>query len=762
MLSIGFLIIAEYAFGFQPVQPVSKDTTDMVVRRIRFSGNKAFNDSKLSYIVRTRTNREFLGIRGFTPWYWSYTRNNDRGEPPSYLVNSVISQDLDRLSSFYRSQGFLHANIDTTIVEFQEGKAEVSFMINEGPESTIENVYYSGITKINNEGFQRRFFKENELSQGVLNDTTVVVNRRYRNELISNEQIRIINLLKDFGYASVTRDSVRALVKPKSEDSLKLEVLFRIKTGPIYRFGNVNIDVGGPDAQRNYELSDTLTNDNFSEFTIKVRRETEADTRLDVIKDQLKIVPGQIYDNSDYLQTINRFQNLRMMRIQRFNLSEDGSIPDFENLVLPVYFDLQTIPKYQLGTDLFGMQRIGFGAGAGARISNNNLFGRAHTLELGLNANFEYVSSQQQLLRATEANLNYSIPKTSFPFRRLASSSDYVTSTTQYQITASQVNQINFDINANFRFNWRFNVRHNETYSSTLDLLEIDWLDANESSEFRNELDRLVQSGAIDELQRNIILNDYNPQVNSTIRYTFRDINTNVVKKDRGHFREYAIELSGNAPFALEKLVSDGGTIDGTIPSFSSSGSELFYSQFFKGIIDRRRYIPVGENNVFAMRGFAGLAIPYGQNPFLPINRRFFAGGPNDIRGWFPLRLGPGSLQDQGTINGGEIKLLGSLEMRSIIVRDVLAAEWVFTTFTDFGNVWLGPRSEQSEEGLFKIDEFYRQIAVGAGYGIRLDWDFVIFRIEMAYRIHDLNEGWFQKMGLIQDARLQFGIGHAF
>jgi outer membrane protein assembly factor BamA len=456
-------------------------------------------------------------------------------------------------------------------------------------------------------------------------------------------------------------------------------------------------------------------------------------------------------------------QGLRAVRLKRFNLSEDGSLPDYTtDLELPAFFELTTVPKYQLSAELFGMQRVGFGAGAGLRFNNSNLFRRAHRLEAALNGNFEYVSRSNLLLRSIDGSLNYIIPNMSFPFNWLDKGNRFLFSETQFQIGLSQVNQINFDINANFRANWRFNMTHSRSKQSSVDFMELDVLDASPTPSFRNELDALVASGRIDQLQKNLILNDYQPQANSTFRYTFRDVTTNVIKRDNGHFYEWSAEFSGNFPWLSDRYLITPGILEGDLPSPVGSANKLIYSQFIKVSLDQRRYVPLNDITVFAIRAYAGAAYPYGGNLQLPINRRFFAGGSNDIRGWFPLRLGPGALQDQSAINGGDIKLLTSAEIRSTLARDFLSSTWILSLFTDAGNVWQSPRNATLPETKFRFDTFYQQIAVGGGYGIRIDWEFVVFRIEMAYRLHDLKEGWFQKTHLFRDGAIQFGIGHAF
>ncbi|MEX2456925.1 MAG: hypothetical protein WD381_06395, partial [Balneolaceae bacterium] len=61
-------------------------------------------------------------------------------------------------------------------------------------------------------------------------------------------------------------------------------------------------------------------------------------------------------------------------------------------------------------------------------------------------------------------------------------------------------------------------------------------------------------------------------------------------------------------------------------------------------------------------------------------------------------------------------------------------------------------------EGRFYFNEFYNQIAVGSGIGLRFDFEFLVIRFDTTYRIHDLERGWFNN----SNPRFSFGIGHSF
>jgi len=116
------------------------------------------------------------------------------------------------------------------------------------------------------------------------------------------------------------------------------------------------------------------------------------------------------------------------------------------------------------------------------------------------------------------------------------------------------------------------------------------------------------------------------------------------------------------------------------------------------------------------------------------------------------------------------------MEVRKIFLEDFISSNWIFAWFVDAGNVWYGPRDKfltfgsnstideiirtrtNLEKGKFKLDQFYKQIAVGSGVGLRLDLNYLVVRFDFALRIHDLQKGWFENNHLY----FSFGIGHSF
>ncbi|MEX2404634.1 MAG: BamA/TamA family outer membrane protein [Balneolales bacterium] len=742
---------------------------EKIVRRVRLVDNQSFSSGSLKSIIRTKPNREVLGIPKANLWYGLYQLSGGRfGEAPSLLDRDMVAKDIQRLESFYENQGFFDTSVDTTIIEYDRNKVEVSFFIDEGERSRLQEVIYSGLPELDDKQLVEDFMRDSPLTQSSINDTTFESNQDFTYEKVINERSRITSFLSNHGYAAMQRDSVESYVRQDSLNPLNLYLLYKIYPGKVYKFGDLHINLSGPDDGDTEFETDTLSGEPFTidPFTINLSKSPDSYTRFNLLTNHVLFKPGERYNQERYQQTVNQYQTLGMLTVRQFGLNEGGDLPDFTEEYLPVYLDMQTLPRHRFRTDIFGMQRVGFGAGAGIRYTNSNLFGSAETFELGFKGSFEYVDSQ--FLRSYEANAEYTVPRLAFPFAGLNNRRYFLNTRTRYRLSLAQVSQQLFNIDANFRFSQQFEITHSKKSTSFLDLIELDWLSASATTDFRNLLfDRFSDSeGNADLLQINRILEDFNPQFSSIIRYTFRTSDTDLIKRDHGYYSEAALEIGGNIPYLTDRFIFTPGTLEGTIPALNLTGRELMYSQFFKAQFDYRRYSSILENGVFAYRGFVGFAQPYGVNPQIPLNRRFFAGGSNDIRGWPPLRLGPGKVeQSEVSINGGEIKLAGFMEYRHTFLKNFLSTNWGLALFTDFGNIWYGSRSQFNElveegepDGKFRFNEFYKEIAVGSGFGLRLDWEYIILRIDAAYRVHDMQHGWFN----VSNSSLHFGIGHSF
>jgi outer membrane protein assembly factor BamA len=139
--------------------------------------------------------------------------------------------------------------------------------------------------------------------------------------------------------------------------------------------------------------------------------------------------------------------------------------------------------------------------------------------------------------------------------------------------------------------------------------------------------------------------------------------------------------------------------------------------------------------------------------------------------------LGPGSSVPQ-TGEGGEYNYISEQPAEMILetmleYRKKLFGYFDMALFIDAGNSWMIGYDAARPGADFRWDRFYKEIAVGAGFGLRMDFEFLVVRLDLATKAIDpakpLGERWvfdnitFQRpFGVRGQTVLNFGIGYPF
>jgi outer membrane protein assembly factor BamA len=115
----------------------------------------------------------------------------------------------------------------------------------------------------------------------------------------------------------------------------------------------------------------------------------------------------------------------------------------------------------------------------------------------------------------------------------------------------------------------------------------------------------------------------------------------------------------------------------------------------------------------------------------MPYVKQFSIGGPNSIRAFRARSVGPGTYNVPDTVaysffdQTGDIKLEANLEYRFPIAGFFRGA-----VFLDAGNIWLIRETPDKEGGKFKAGNLLGELAVGTGFGLRVDVEFFVIRFD--------------------------------
>ena len=159
-----------------------------------------------------------------------------------------------------------------------------------------------------------------------------------------------------------------------------------------------------------------------------------------------------------------------------------------------------------------------------------------------------------------------------------------------------------------------------------------------------------------------------------------------------------------------------------------------YYSQYVRLENDFRYKYDFNPRLTWANRSIVGLGVPNGNSLQLPFVSQFFVGGNNSLRAFRARGVGPGTYARTGSLadqflgnNTGDIKLELNTELRYKISNFIGTA-----VFVDAGNVWMYKDEYIYGSGALFSKNFYKELAVGTGIGLRLDFSFIIFRIDLA------------------------------
>ena len=193
------------------------------------------------------------------------------------------------------------------------------------------------------------------------------------------------------------------------------------------------------------------------------------------------------------------------------------------------------------------------------------------------------------------------------------------------------------------------------------------------------------------------------------------------------------------------------------------------YSQFVRSEITLGRTWIFGRNGgqAIATRLLAGAGYAYGNSSALPFEKHFYGGGSNSLRGWQARTVGPGlSQMDTSFVipnQTGDMKLEANIEYRFNMFWKVAGA-----VFVDAGNVWTlkDDGTQAGKESMLIWDTFGESIAANWGVGLRLNFGFMLLRLDLGLKVHDPAremkwvgpDQWFKRDGYA----LHFGVGYPF
>lgn len=660
-----------------------------------------------------------VGIaKGKDSTWWRKTLLNI-GEPPVIVDSAKCELSADKLSDYYFSKGFLNNSVSYEIKEkrFFKKRAKVIYHVDLGEYHRIKSLSYFATS-----------FNIDRLIDSAKKSSTLKSGKRLDFDAIQAERNRITQLLKDNGYYYFNNSFIDFSIDTnRVEGSADIVVNIRNnrdhKPHEQQRINRVLVRVGMG------ERTDTIYLDKlkFIQNSYYINPE--------VLANNIYFRPNELYKASDVQRTYSSLLAIGLFRFVtiRFTPSKSDSL-----YLLDAEIILQTASKHDFiwepqaitteqGGGIEAAAERNFGIGNNISLRNRNVFGNAESFNISSNTSIE-TQLKADSIRAF-SNLRQSVSiELIFPSLVFFKNSPIAKSLNS-KSTSLNLSFL-YDKNVNYTryvlpFNYAYSFQRKRTIYSVTPL-RFSFNRAAVEQDFVDGLSPASQIYINQLLTNNLITgpvfslywhNKYSsPQKYWTIRTS-------------------PLELSGNLFSAYFNLFTQK-------TGFNKEVFGVKYSQYVRSEFDVSFNHIIDENNSLAYRFYTGFGLPYGNTEFLPFERRFFVGGGNSLRAWRPRTIGPGSFSDEAnTISiekTGEMMLQATAEYRFDITNKLNGA-----LFMDAGNIWNFRKNENFENGEFQINDFYREVALNTGLGLRVDLSYLIFRVDWGIALHDpsYNEG---------------------
>lgn len=699
---------------------------------------KARLEENLNDLIEPKPNGKFLGNR---PGAWFYyiagtpkkkkggLRNfirNKLGNQPVLLKDATPERTARLLQGETRNEGYFFSTVSQK-VETKGKASKVIYNIVLYRPYRLRNIVYP---KGHDSTYARIFHKLYE-------ESLLDSNQRYDLNRLKTEQERIEREVENEGfyyfddrYLLFEADST--VGKRKVDIQLRMEEDVPQRARRIYRIDKVNVY---PD----YTLSlDTVPQTTAAEI-IKVEGgynyiDRRHNFRPHIITRVINLQHGKIYSREAQELTLSHLMGLGAFKFVNVKFDES---PRKDSSLLNANIYLTPLRKKSVRAEVQAVSKSNNFVGPGVTLTftNRNFLRGAELFQFKLHAAYEWQISNQTsgALNSIETGFEASltVPRFITPIRIDYSSLRYLPKT-QFKTAFNLQNRVGYFRLSSFNVGYGYNWQETAAKSHELFPIDITFVRTDKTSALFEQLLK----------EAPVLANSFENQFIVGTRYSFT-LNTQI--KDN-MVQKYRVEEIRHHNFYLNFDADVAGNLLHTIQKqFNRDAEEPYkifdapYSQFLRGAIDVRHYWDLGDHNRLVTRVATGIGYAFGNATTMPYIKQFSIGGSNSIRA-FPARsIGPGTYDIRAAMDTAanktrfidqraDIKIEGNMEYRFDIIKALKGA-----VFVDAGNIWLMRADSTRSGGEFHRSGFLKQVAVGTGLGLRMDFSFFVLRLDAAF-----------------------------
>lgn len=725
--------------------------------------NPAVGQQELKKLVRQKPNKRIIWLR-FHLWLYNLSDIEKEkgihnwlrkiGEEPVIFDPVLHEKTRSQINQFLANSGYFEAELEDTIL-IRKRKATPVYTIRSGMPHTVSGLEYQ--------------IEDTALIRFVIPDTLNALIKKGNTLNMDNlylETARLEAELQDKGYKDFSKLFVFFTVDTLDQP-YRAQLICNIKS-PSFEKSTGNI-VSQP--HKRYFIERIIVKEETQDQGYKRRYQPDTiysdqyvfykahkgNIHPELIRRLIAFQPGSYFSNE---ATELTYRNLSSIRIYKnITIQYKDLVPGQYNDSLhawPLECVVQLTPSTRQGysTELEATNSGGeIGVGGNLLYQHKNLFGAAENLDIRLNGAVEFLQKTDE--RKLENTLEFG-GKTSLTLHQFLMPIRFESFTKRYNpktvFSISYIYHLRPDFTkTSTSFTFGYTWQGGQLNSHRLNLVEVNTVDTvNVSPEFWKRIST-----------NPYLANSYRNHFIYASSYSFVYNSQKTKSNLRYFFLRYNLETAGNLITGLNKLLNQPAD---TVGHYQFLNRE--YSQYIKTDLDIRRSFPVTRTDNIVARVFGGAGFPRVNSLALPYDRSYYSGGSNSLRAWHPRDLGPGSYTGDSTstipYQTGDIKLEANLEYRFKLFWVLEAA-----MFADAGNIWAISGKDSRRDAKFEWDRFYKEIAIGAGLGIRFNLNFVLFRTDFAIQVRDpaMPEG--KRIVFLNDDmrnrfNFNFGIGYPF
>ena len=720
------MVVTLLAWACSPTKyvPEGKYLLDNV--KIEIEDNKEVKSNDLYNFLRQKPNHKVFGFarlqlsvyslscRDTTHWYNRWLRR--LGQAPVIYSDELTEGSRRQLYQAMINRGYMGATVEVdSTLNSKKKRAKIVYRINTGQPHVVKSLSYN----ISDTAISNTIKKDKELvniAPGDLFD---------RNKL-DNVRSEIAKRLRNDGYYDFNREYITFSADTvRNSKDIDLTMNIREKAHAVYTIRSITFVT--EDAIEG-EVRDTVNYRN-----IRVVYGEDRYIAPSSLYEMCFLAPGKHYNLTDIDMTYAALSRLSILRFVNIEMRPDANGAP----MLDAIINISRNKKQSVSVEAEVTNSEGdFGFGLGATYTHHNIAHSSRRLTVKANASYESVSGNLEGFinnRYTEyaGEIGLTSPKFEAPFvshdfkKRLQATTEY-TASFSYQ-EHPEYTRIIAGLGMRWKRDWR---KGGTNMQRVIDLINLDYVRMPELTD-----DFYEQLAPLNPLLRYA----YEDHFIMSMGYSFQRSNRRIISTEFGNngrqpaisTLRFSAETAGNLLYLGNELFSQRKTDE----AYTMFGIQ--FAQYLKGEFDYSFTRNFNSRHAVGVHVAGGIAFPYGNSSMVPFEKRFFGGGANGVRGWGVRTLGPGNYDSRNSVTdfmnqSGDISLILNFEYRIKLFWVVEGA-----LFVDAGNIWTIRDYPNQPGGLFKFNEFYKQIAASYGAGLRFDFSYVIFRLDMGMKAHN-------------------------